>query len=245
MKGNPQEFVRLPKTRMYGVLFGSLIQRVMRSFEGEDASTAFKGIGSALATNFAPTNPIESNLFSPATFNIATNKDFAGRNIVPMGMELNNTPAYLQYDERTSELSKALANVEHELGLDGIMGKYSSPMVKDYLIDSYTGVIGDFLLPATTKDNTDSLGKKMVDVVTDRFKADSLYSNQALTDFYDNYDKLQGLATERNITENLPTNGKANIVTDEEGFEKQIQQRQARNFKAKQGNKSNWSDTHT
>ena len=80
---------------------------------------------------------------------------------------------YLQYDERTTEIAKGIGKLLN-----------ASPKQIDYLINSYTGIIGDIVQPLTTK------GGDVSKVVTTQFISDPLYSNQSLTDFYDNYDKV-------------------------------------------------------
>jgi hypothetical protein len=191
-------FWKIPKSRELGVLFGSLLSRIARSASGE--KEAFKGFGGTLATNFAPTNPIENNILSPITWNLATNKDFAGRAIVPMGMTLDNRSKYLQYDEKTTEISKKIAEYAKKANVD------ISPKQLDYLIKSYTGVIGQFGIPATTKGGTP------LKTLTNQFIADPVFSNQALTDFYSNFDKLKQKASDKNILEKIPSK----LVTPEE-----------------------------
>jgi len=195
-------FWKIPKSRELGVLFGSLFQRAMRAADGD--KEAFKGFGMSLATSFAPANPIDNNIAAPI-FNLKSNKDFAGRNIVPQGMVMDGRSPYLQSDEKTTEIAKAIGTYSTKV-IDGGL----SPKQIDYLIKSYTGVIGQLGMPLATQ------GASQTKAVTTQFTADPLYSNQALQNFYDNYDKLQREATDKNIVEKLPTNGKENVVTPEE-----------------------------
>lgn len=204
---NDGRFIKIPKSRELGVLFGALFQRILRALEGESIDSAFKGFGTSVGTSFAPANPIENNFFAPIAINIPSNKDFAGRNIVPLSMVMDKRSPYLQYDERTSELAKFIGQFSTNFVKGG-----TSPKQIDYLIDAYTGIIGDFLIPSTTK------GGNPQSVIERQFVADPLYSNKTLTEFYENYDRLQQMATDKNIIENLPTSGKENIVTDEEAL---------------------------
>ncbi|MDP4117659.1 MAG: LPD38 domain-containing protein [Bacillota bacterium] len=178
-------FIKIPKSRELGVLFGSLFERSINAASGE--SQPFKGYGNTIATNFAPTNPIENNLLSPIAYNIPSNKDFAGRAIVPQGMVMDGRSKYLQYDEKSSEVSKAIAKYAKQAGAD------LSPKQLDYLIRSYTGIVGQLGLPATTQ------GGDPLKAVTTNFTSDPAYSNQTITDFYDNYDKAQQKATDKNL----------------------------------------------
>lgn len=193
------EFIKIPKSRETGVLFGSLVQRLINLAEGEPQ--AFKGFQSTVLTNFAPANPIENNLLSPLTLNLATNKDFAKRPIVPAYMK-DLSPMY-QYDEKTSEIAKWLGNEASKIpGLRGGL----SPKQIDYIIRSYTGIIGQVGLPLATQNATSR------NPVKSAFTSDVAYSNKAVNDFYDNINKLKTVAADTNFTGNIPSK----IVTDEE-----------------------------
>lgn len=177
-------FIKIPKSRELGVLFSSLFQRLSRQAQGD--SEAFKGFGNTALTNFAPANPIENNILSPVTLNLATNKDFADRPIVPDYMK-DLSPRY-QYDEKTSEIAKKIGDIAN-----------LSPKQVDYIIRSYTGVIGSVLQPATT---TNSINKNPL---KSAFTADVSYSNQAINDFYENMKKLNTVAADKNFAENIPS----------------------------------------
>lgn len=194
-------FIKIPKSREYGVLFAALTERILSQVEGNEDS--WKGFGNTVATNFSPANPVENNIFSPLAYNLPKNQDFAGRSIVPLGMKLDNRSPRYQYDEKTSAIGKVIGD---KLNF--------SPKQIDYLIRSYTGVIGQLLLPVTTKYNYNgkTTAENLLKPVTLQFKADPLYSNQSIKDFYDNYDKLKRKAADKNIKEGLPSK----LVTPEE-----------------------------
>jgi len=185
-------FIKIPKSRELGVLFGSLFERGLRVAEGQ--KDAFKGFGNTVATSFSPANPIDSNFFAPATWNIATNKDFAGRAIVPQGMLMDKRSKYLQYDEKTTSIAKAIGELSAEVIPGGI-----SPKQLDYLVKSYSGVLGQFGIPLVTPGG--SPGKTL----TSQFVADPTFSNQSTTDFYDKLDKLSAAAVDKNILQKLPS----------------------------------------
>lgn len=191
--GDEGKFAKIPKSRDLGVLFGALPERISRAMQGEE--NAFKGFGETLENGLAPVNPLDSSIISPLV-NLARNKDFADRPIVPQAMQ-NIEPQY-QYDSTTSEIGK---------GLGKILNK--SPKQIDYLIDSTTGVVGDLILPATTKDKSRGALQKMWD---SRFVADPVFSNQASIDFYDNIEKYTQMADTRNMVEGLPSE----MITPEE-----------------------------
>jgi len=192
-KEGGKTFIKVPKSRELGVLFGSLFERSMRVAEGQ--KEPFKGFGNAVKTNFSPTNPFDSNFFSPATFNIYTNKDFANRAIVPQGMLMDKRSKYLQYDDKTTEIAKEIGRLS--TNIPGIPGGLS-PKQLDYLVKSYSGVIGQFGTPLLVPGG--SPGK----VLSTQFSADPKFSNQATTDFYDKLDKLSSAAVDKNILEKIP-----------------------------------------
>lgn len=177
-------FIKVPKSRELGVLFGSLAERIMRWAQNDPR--AFRGFYNTVATNFAPSNPIENNILSPLAYNIPKNKDFANRTIVPQSIQ-DRSPRY-QYDEKTSEIAKKIGDIAN-----------LSPKQIDYLIKSYTGVIGQILLPATTK------GANAVTPIKSQFIVDPLYSNDQLNLFYENLDKLKERAADRNFVQNIPS----------------------------------------
>lgn len=188
-------FFKLPKSRELGVLFGSLTERILRKNQGD--KKAFSNFRNTLKTNFGPTSPAENNIFSPLLINLPKNKDFANRTIVPQSMQ-DRSPQ-LQYDETTSEIGKKIGEIAN-----------LSPKQVDYVIKSYTGVVGQLLLPSTTKNNKGGAAK----AITTQFVADPLYSNQVLTDFYDNYDKYKNLAADKNFVEDIDSK----VLTKEENI---------------------------
>jgi len=156
-----------------------LPERMLRYMGGDDE--AFRGFRNTVATNFAPQSPVENNILAPAVYYLPQNKDFAGRTIVPD--RLKDLYAYEQYDEKTSEVAKWLGNAAAELGINN--GEGLSPKQIDYIIDSYTGIIGDVLIPATTEG-----GNVFEKVVTGPFVADNVYSNNIQNDFYSAMDSM-------------------------------------------------------
>lgn len=183
------KFIKIPKSRELGVLFGSLAERTLRKIQGDPQ--AFKNFANTALTNFAPSNPIENNIAAPFIYNIPSNKDFAGRSIVPQNMQ-DRSPA-LQYDEKTSEIAKKIGELTN-----------LSPKQIDYVIKSYTGVVGQLALPAATKSNYSSNTiDNLLMPITSQFTADPLYNNQSLQDFYDNMQKTKTVAVDKNFIGNI------------------------------------------
>lgn len=198
-EGYAETFFRVPKARQYSVIMGVLLTRIGKLTEGKSISESFKGFGGAINRNFSV--PVRT-LKAPID-DIAKNKDWKGAPIRPLGMELDNRSNYLKYDETTSEIGKVLSKALSKVSIDG---EYYSPKDIDYLIESYTGIIGDLILPAATQN------KNVSDSITRKFIADSVYSNKETTEFYDNLNKLRTKSSDKNILDNIPSE----LVTPEE-----------------------------
>lgn len=177
-------FIKIPKSREYGVIFADTFDRIQRGLRGDQH--AFDGYLGTVETNFAPTNIFENNIASPATFNLKSNKDFAGRTIVPQGMQ-SRSPKY-QWDENTSEISKAIGQ---KLNV--------SPKQADYLIKSYTGVIGTFALPVTTKSNKGTMQQILGNTISRNFVADPVFSNNIVNNFYEQKKKAETIKADANF----------------------------------------------
>jgi hypothetical protein len=195
--GVPKTFIRIPRSRELGYLFGAFYDRVYRMASGDKG--AWRGFGESGLTTFAPANPLKNNVIAPLT-NVFANKDVFMRNIVPRSIEARSP--HLQYDEKTTEPAKWIAQALYDMS-DGKIDV--SPKVMDYLADAYLGIISDVGMPATTAQTyrggkaLESLGK----IVTRRFTTDPLYSNQTIADFYDEIDKLETAAADRNFKEGV------------------------------------------
>jgi len=198
-------FIKIPKSRELGVLFASLAERTLRAANGE--KNPFKDYMGTVATNFAPADPISNNILAPLAYNIPSNKDFANRPIVPLSMVMDGRSPRYQYDEKTSVLAKKLGEIAN-----------LSPKKIDYVIKSYTGVIGQMGLPALTPTPDKSPLQNALKPITSQFVADSSYSNSAVNDFYNNMDKLKQIAADKNIGENIPSK----TITNEEALRNQF-----------------------
>lgn len=185
------KFTKIPKSREAGVLFGALFERLARASQGKEAP--FKGFVGNAAMNLLPNNPITSNYGYPVSQVISKNgKDYAGRDIVPKALQ-GYSPQY-QYDAQTSEIAKAMGSA---FGL--------SPKKIDYLIRSYTGIIGQAGLPLATKANYSNGKGNIGRILTAPFTADALYNNEISNDFYNNLSKAQTAKNDAKLT-GMPAN---------------------------------------
>ena len=190
-QGRPMTFFKLPLNREYGTILGGSLDCVFRWALGED--DAWKGFGETVKTNFLPSNPITDNVLAPLYFNIPENKDFAGRAIVSNA--LKDAPAKDQYDYSTSGFAKGVSKVANKVMGDhdfGILSYLKSPMLVDYLMDSYSGYYGD-VLQTSTKTTSGTKGEKVKGVALDpfvqKFSGDARYSSKPVSDAYDLLDK--------------------------------------------------------
>jgi hypothetical protein len=181
-------FFKIPKPREIGLLFGTLVERAMRQFAQNDPH-AWKGISDTLINTFAPPGisgvvkgardggiigaieGIGSDSIGGPLVDLAQNKDFAGRTIVPN--DLKNRSPSMQYDTKTSDVAKLLGNIFN-----------SSPKQIDYLIKSYGGIIGQLGIPAATTGNGGNPLSRLGNSIKQNVTADPTYSNDIANNFY-------------------------------------------------------------
>lgn len=218
------KFIKIPKSREYGVVFGAAFERALRAWmQGEDIATAFKGLGSQLMTNLAPSNPVTDNIFKNIFIDLPTNRDFAGRAIVPERMQ--GLSPENQYDYSTSGAGRTLANLWNATVGRGL-GKVS-PIQVDYLIDSNLGFIGDAIIGATTQPKSpqqmieeirnDPVGAffaPFLNTLEQKFVADPMYQSGVTDAFYDELNAAEMAKNDKNLVEGLA----ADIVTPEEKY---------------------------
>lgn len=177
IKVGDNKFVKIPMGREPSVIT-AFTNRMWRWLKGEPASSAFAGYPSFAIEQIAPNNPLTNNIFAGITA-MSTNKTWYGGDIVSSYME--EKPDYLQYDESTDAFSIWLGEITRH-GKNGIEGL--SPKKVNYLIDQYSGFIGDWVLPALSK-------KADVPAVVKAFVVDSVRQNRLGSDFYDALDEAK------------------------------------------------------
>lgn len=177
IKIGDNKFIKIPMGREPSVIT-AFTNRMWRWLKGEPASSAFAGYSSFAIEQIAPNNPLTNNIFAGITA-MSTNKTWYGGDIVSSYME--EKPDYLQYDESTDAFSIWLGEITRH-GKNGIEGL--SPKKVNYLIDQYSGFIGDWLLPALSK-------KADVPAVVKAFVVDSVRQNRLGSDFYDALDEAK------------------------------------------------------
>lgn len=177
IKVGDNKFIKIPMGREPSVIT-AFTNRMWRWLKGEPASSAFAGYPSFAIEQIAPNNPLTNNIFAGITA-MSTNKTWYGGDIVSSYME--EKPDYLQYDESTDAFSIWLGEITRH-GKNGIEGL--SPKKVNYLIDQYSGFIGDWVLPALSK-------KADVPAVVKAFVVDSVRQNRLGSDFHDALDEAK------------------------------------------------------
>ena len=171
------KFIRIPKGRVLSI-FGSAARRTLETAEGEKDS--WKGFKDTVVNQIAPNNPLEDNILAPIIA-VKNNKTWYGGDLV--SSRLQKELPKNQYDETTDNLSKWLGA---KLNV--------SPKKINYLIDQYSGGIGDVLLPEVTPQ-----AKK--NVIVDKFTTDSVLKNKNVGKFYETLEKQTQIANDSFATD--------------------------------------------
>ena len=181
-------FIRIPKGRMVSVIQESFNQmKHLITGDGEADLGQFLEI---MGTNIAPNNPIENNVLAPIIGAI-NNKTWYGDDLVPT--RLQDEPVKEQFDESTDKLSIFLGQT---LGI--------SPYKINYVLDQYSGGIGDVFLPMMTQQaetGTDNVGSKLIAPLTSKFTVDSVMKNQNVSDLYSKSEELTSKANSTSATD--------------------------------------------
>ena len=160
-------FIKIPRGRVASVV-GGLVNRGKETIDGEDADWA--GYVKNVMQQVTPVDSMSRTIFSPFS-DVANNLTWYGSAIE--GRQFENTAPKDRYDENTSSIAIVIGKVINY-----------SPKKIHYLLDQYSGVIGDFILPATT-------AKAENDFLSGNFTIDPATSNKLSAQFYKIYDEAQ------------------------------------------------------
>lgn len=181
-KSKDGTFIRIPKGRAVAT-----IQKIVSNadeFIEEAKSTSILNIDklgsrfwndlkediSFAKDNLAPNNPMDNNILAPIIQAI-TNKTWYGEELIPS--RLQDKPSNEQYDESTDKFSRWLGE---KTGI--------SPIKINYLIDQYSGGVGDVLLPIGTPQAENN-------VIEDKFTTDPTMKSKYPGDFFSKVDELK------------------------------------------------------
>ena len=184
------KFVRIPKGRTLAIIQNAF-EQMENAITGDD-EVDLKSFLELVVSNLAPNNPVEDNILAPI-IQVAKNETWYGEDLVPT--RLQDLPAAEQFDESTDAISKWLGE---KLNF--------SPYKINYLLDQYSGGIGDTFLPMLTPEaesgDNSFLGNVLAPAKS-KFTTDSVLNNQNVSDFYD-------------LRDELAMNAKASEATDED-----------------------------
>lgn len=165
-------WLKIPKGRELSLL-GITADRITDAIKGEkvDILATLNTMGNQVA----PANPLTSNIASALFEAQLFDPSDPGRTWYGGDIESQRLQSYApgqRYDSSTDIFSKAVGGA---LGI--------SPKKLNYVLDQYTGVVGDFLLPLLTPQAERGMFEKA-------FTVDVVSSNRLSGDFYDEADQL-------------------------------------------------------
>ena len=205
------QFVRIPKGRTVAVIQNAF-EQMENAITGND-EVDLKTFLDLVVTNLAPNNPLDNNILSPIV-DVATNEAWYGEDLVPT--RLQDLPAAEQYDESTDSISRWLGDTFNV-----------SPYKANYLLDQYSGVIGDTFLPYLTPE-AEGGENSMLAPLKDMFTTDSVMNNQNVSSFYDKKDELtvnanSSKATDKDILMSKYMNSVSSEMGELYGQKREIQ----------------------
>ena len=173
-KGRDGTWVRIPKGRAVSV-FQSAARRTKYRIKGDEK--AYKGFMRQASNQIAPNNPLENNILSPF-IDVAANKSWSGNPIVSEYKHNETHQGEVEQDMKTDKLSKWLGKTFNY-----------SPKKINYIIDQYSGVLGDVILPLGTdyaeSKSDNPLYQAFVNPLISKFTTNSVTSSKSQQEFYD------------------------------------------------------------
>lgn len=165
-------WLKIPKGRELSLL-GITADRVSDAVRGQDIDLI--ATLNTMGNQVAPANPLTSNIASALVDSALLDPDSPGRTWYGGGIENQRLQGYApgqRYDSSTDVFSKAVGGA---LGI--------SPKKLNYVLDQYSGVVGDFLLPILTPQAERGMFAKA-------FTTDAVTNNRVSGDFFDEADEL-------------------------------------------------------
>ena len=179
-------WIKIPKGRAIAVLSTAAVYG-KEKIDGEDVK--FSDVFEVIKSNIAPTDIFNQNIATAWTQAKLTNPDNPGTTWYGGNIESDRLQNYRpedRYDEKTDELSKAI----------GKLFKVS-PKKVNYLLDQYSGVIGDILLPLITPATKSS--HWLLAAPQAAFTIDTTSTNKTIGEYYDLLDELKYDANDGDI----------------------------------------------
>lgn len=179
-------WIKIPKGRAIAVLSTAAVYTQEKQ-KGEDVK--FSDVFEVIKSNIAPTDIFNQNIATAWTQAKLTNPDNPGTTWYGGNIESDRLQNYRpedRYDEKTDELSKVI----------GKLFKVS-PKKVNYLLDQYSGVIGDILLPLITPATKSS--HWLLAAPQAAFTIDTTSTNKTTGEYYDLLDELKYDANDGDI----------------------------------------------
>lgn len=159
------KFLKIPKPREIGIMFGALPERLLRLWAEKDPD-AFKNYANDTLQNWLPPDPVTDNILFPAVRSFTFGKNWRFQDLENYA-EQQMSPRY-RYDENTSGVAK---------GIGGALN--ISPKRIDDFFKSYFGGLAQYGVPLTSEKGG-TPGKTFMSQIT----ADPAYSTDNLNNFY-------------------------------------------------------------
>ena len=195
IKTGDGNFIRIPKGRVLSV-FGSAARRTIEAMEGEE--NAFEGYFNNVQQQIGINNPEENNIFAPLIQAMGGRKLDSGQTAGEAWYGGDIIPSRLQKERPEDQYDASIDKLSIWLGQrTGI-----SPYKINYVLDQYTGGIGDIGLPMITEEaNSDG---SIIAPIKDQFTADTITDNKYVSEFYDTKGKLYtgSKATDEDVLKN-------------------------------------------
>lgn len=179
-------WLKIPKGRAIAVLSTAAVYG-KEKLDGEDVK--FSDVFEVIKSNIAPTDIFNQNIATAWTQTKLFNPDNPGTTWYGGNIESDRLQNYRpgeRYDEKTDELSKWLGKTFN-----------LSPKKINYLLDQYSGVIGDILLPLMTP--ATSAKSKLLAAPMAAFTIDTTSTNKTTGKYYDLLDDLKYDANDGDI----------------------------------------------
>lgn len=171
-------WIKIPRGRALAV-FSAGATYAQEKAKGNDPK--FSDVIEVVKSNVAPTDIFNQNIATAWTQTKLLNPDNPGTTWYGGNIESERLQNYRpgeRYDEKTDELSKWIGKTFN-----------LSPKKINYLLDQYSGVVGDLLLPWLTPSATAS--SPALAPLKQAFMLDSTSTNKTMGEFYDLLDDLK------------------------------------------------------
>lgn len=171
-------WLKIPKGRAIAVLSTAAVYG-KEKIEGEDVKIS--DVFEVIKSNIAPTDIFNQNIATALTQTKLFNPDNPGTTWYGGNIESDRLQNYRpgeRYDEKTDEFSKLIGKTFN-----------LSPKKINYLLDQYTGIFGDILLPLMTP--ATNAASKLLSAPMSAFTIDTTSTNKTTGEYYDLLDDLK------------------------------------------------------